>query len=815
MKHAIRRLFREPGFTAITVLTLAIGIGANTAIFSVVESVLIKPLPYAHPDALIAVVQTAPGLGVKELPVSPSCYFIYREQNRVFQDLALWTSDTVNVTGLTEPEQVPAIDATDGLLSILGVRPALGRFFTAVEDSPTGPKTVLLSFGYWQSKFGGDPGVVGRNLTVDGEPRNIIGVLPRDFRLFDRKITLLLPFRFDRGKTTLGNFSYNSIARLKPGITMTQASAEIERLLPVVEASFPPPAGASMALFRTARIAPDLRPLKQDAVGTIGGLLWILAGAIGIVLLIACANVANLLLVRAEGRRQELAIRAALGAGWVRIAGGLLGESLMFGVAGGALGIGLAFAALRALVAIGPGRLPRLAEIGIDPTVLLFTAAISIFSGLLLGLIPALKFAGTQIAGAIRQEGRALTQSRERHRARNVLVVVQVALALVLLAGSGLMIRTFQAMRKVSPGFAQLAEAQTLTVSIAPGEVSDAEAVVRTEEMIRQRIAAIPGVSAAAFASGVPMDGHNNFDTVMVEGLAATDGKTLPIRRYKFAAPGFLQALGNPVIAGRDFTWAEINEKVPVAIVTENFAREFWRTPQLAIGHRIKDSLSGPWREIVGVVSNERDDGVEQPAPKTVYWPIMTRDFWGQKINVRRGVTYLVRSPRAGSVAFADELRRAVWSVNANLPLADVKTLDEIYSQSMARTSFLLVILGVAGGMSLLLGIIGIYGVISYSVSQRTREIGIRMALGAQRRAVIQMFVRDGLRLAGIGVVCGLAAAFALTRAMSALLFGVSAADPVTFAAVAATLALAAALAAYLPSRRAAGVAPVEALRGE
>jgi predicted permease len=815
MKHVFRRLFRSPMFTAVTLLTLAIGIGANTAVFSVVEGVLLKPLPYPHPESLISVQHTSHGFNIPHLPVSPSCYFIYRDQNRSFQDIGLWTGDTVSVTGLGEPEQVAGVDVTDGVPGILGVQPILGRSFTRSDDLPGSRETIMISYGYWQRKFGGDRGVIGRTIVVDAKPRIVIGVLPNGFRVADRTPAMLLPFQFDRSKTTLGNFSFHAVARLKRGVTMAQASNDIARLLPIVDQSFPPPKGGSLKMFQDARVGPNLQPLKQEVLGSIGGLLWILMGAIGIVLLIACANVANLLLVRAEGRRHELAVRTALGASWVRIAGELLLESVTLALIGGALGLAVAYGALRALVAIGPGHLPRLDEIGLDPTVLLFSAAISLLCGILLGLIPALKFAGRRAAASIRQEGRALTQSRERHRARSTLVVVQVALALVLLVGSVLMIRTFQAMRHVSPGFTQPDKAQILSVSIPTAQVSDAEAVLRMEEGIRRAIAQVPGVTASAFSSGVPMDGTNRFDPAFVEDHPYGEGKMPPIRRYKYAAPGFFQALGNPLIAGRDFTWQEINDKIPIAIVTENFAREYWRTPQAAIGKRISDSLSAPWREIIGVVGNERDEGVDRPSPTTVYWPIMAADFEGQKLMVRRTVTYIVRSGRTGSQGFVDEIRHAVWSVNPNLPLASVRTLDDVLAESMARTSFLLVMLAVAGGMALLLGIVGIYGVISYSVSQRTREIGIRMALGARQPALTAMFVRHGLRLAAIGLVFGLGAALAVTQAMKALLFGVGTTDPVTYIAVSAGLASAAALASYLPSRRATTIDPVDALRAE
>jgi predicted permease len=650
---------------------------------------------------------------------------------------------------------------------------------------------------------------------IDGESYEIIGVMPADFRFLDDKPDLLTTLRFDRAKVTLGNYSYRGVGRLKPGVTLAQANADLGRLIPIAHRSFPPPPGFSAKLFEEAHITPALRPLLQDVVGELGKVLWVLMGSIGVVLLIACANVANLLLVRAEGRQHELAIRAALGAGWRRIAGELFLESLVLSVAGGALGIAAAYGGVRALVAMAPAGLPRLREIGIDSWVLLFNLAVSLAAGLLFGLIPVLKYAGPQIASSIRNTGRTLGQSRERHRARSTLVVVQVALALVLLVGGGLMIRTFQAMRRVSPGFRAPEEVQTVTISIPGAQVKEPEQVVRMQQAILDKVQALPGLTSAGYASSVPLDGSNNFNPLFVEDHPVPEGQMPGLRRFKFMAPGFLGAMGNPLVAGRDFTWTDVYSQATVTVVTENLAREYWGSSRAALGKRVRETMNGPWREIVGVAGNERDDGVDRPAPTSIYFPMLTRDFWGQKTATRRTVTYLIRSPRTGSQAFLNEIRQAVGSVNAALPLARVRTLEEIYEKSMARTSFTMVMLGIAGAMSLLLALIGIYGVISYSVSQRTREIGIRVALGAGQTSVRRMFVAHGLRLAAVGLLCGLAAALALTRLMAGLLYGVTAGDPFTYAAIGLALAGAAALASYLPSRRATAVNPVEALRSE
>jgi len=814
-RQVLRRLGRAPLFTAITLITLAAGVGANTVIFSVLEGVLLKPLPYAHSNDLVGVWLTAPGLDIKDLNISPSTYFILRDQNQSFEDIGVYSSDSLSVTGTAEPERVSALDVTDGLLPVLGVTPVLGRSFSRADDTPGAPDTVMLTYGYWQHKLGGDPAVIGRTLIVDGKSRQIIGVLPRNFTFLDMNdLALLIPSQFDRATLKLGNYSFRSLARLKPGVTMARASADFARLIPVVFRSFPAPEGFSLKIFENARLSPNIRPLKQDVVGDIGGVLWLLMGSIAMVLLIACANVANLLLVRMEGRRQELAIRSALGAGWKQIAADLLFESAILGVAGSAIGLALAFGALRALVAMAGSSLPRVNEIGIDLPVLLFTFCISLLASLLCALIPIVKFAGVRSGRGLHEGGRALSQTRQQHRARNVLVVVQVALALVLLICSGLMIRTFRALTHVQPGFYDPATVQTFRISIPEAIVPETkpEDVTRMEENILHKIEAIPGVSSSAFSSSIPMDGNNSNDPVFAQDRTYREGD-LPMRRFKFVSPGFLAAVGTPMVAGRDFTWAEIYGKTPVAIVSENMAREYWGNPANALGRRVRVSTVDDWREVVGVAGDVHDDGLNQDAPTTTYWPILMGRFEGQTTAARRDVAYAIRSPRAGSAAFLTEVRQAVWSVNGNLPLAAVYTMEHFYKTSMARTSFTLVMLGVAGGMALLLGVVGIYGVIAYSVSQRRREIGIRMALGAQQQSVSGMFVRQGLSLAVVGVACGLVTAIIVMRFMSAVLFNVNPVDPLTYLAVSTGIVAVASLASYLPARRATTVDPIETLR--
>jgi predicted permease len=817
-RQVLRRLSRAPMFTAITLLTLAIGVGANTVIFSVVNGVLLKPLPYPHAGQLIGVWHSAPGINLPDLNMAPSFYFIDREQSTTLEDIGAYTGDSFNVTGSGEPEHVLGLDVTDGTLPLLGVTPAAGRLFTRRDDSPTGAPTVLLSYAYWQEKFGGANSVIGTSITLDGKAREIIGVLPKGFHFLDQEdAAIIAPFQWDRSKTKLGQFSERALARLKPGVTIEQASTDMARLIPIALRSFPAPDGFSPTLFEKARFAPNLRPLKKDVVGDVGNVLWVLMGSIAMVLLVACANVANLLLVRVEGRRQELAIRSALGAPWKRTAAELLFESLMLGVAGSLIGLAMAYGALRVLVAVAPTGLPRIHEIGIDLPVLLFTLGLALSTSILIGAIPVFKYAGVKATSGLREGGRALSQSRERHRARKVLVVVQVALALVLLICSGLMIRTFRALMQVDPGFRSPESLQSFRFYIPETQIPDAQAekVVRMEEEISNKIAAIPGVSSVAFANGVPLDGFENNDVLYAEDHILEEGKLPPLRRFKEVSPGFLATMGTKLVAGRDLTWTDTYDKHPVAMISEAFAREYWHSPNNALGKMIRVASTDNWRQIVGVVQDVYDNGVDQPAPTAAYFPVMMENFEGQKMNLQRGVAYVIRSPRAGSQAFMREVEQQVWQVNSSVPLADPLTEGELYTKSMARTSFTLVLLCVAGAMALLLGVVGIYGVISYTVSQRTREIGIRMALGAQRGELTSLFVRQGMLLAAIGAACGLVVAFVTMRLMSSILFNVSPMDPLTYIVITAAVVSTVCFACYLPSRRAASVNPVKALRSE
>ncbi len=703
------------------------------------------------------------------------------------------------MTGRGQPEHVPALGVTDGVLPILGVTPLFGRSFTREDDEPGSSDTVMITYGYWRSKFGGDPSVVGKAIDLDGKPSTIIGVLPQRFRFLDMtNLGILLPLR----PRTQRGYNYFAVARLKPGVMLAEANADVARMIPMELERFPEAAN----FFKDSQIQPNLQPLKQYMIGDVGEILWVVVGGVGLVLVIACANVANLLLVKVERRQQELAIRVALGASPGRIAAGLLLESLVLAVIGGALGLLFAYGGLRALIVLGPSDLPRLNDIGIDSLVLLFTLGVTMAAGLLFGSMLPLRYAGVRVGTGLRETGRSVSASRERHRARNTLVVIQVGLALVLLVSSGLMIRTFQALIHVQPGFTTPAEVQTFHVHFPSEMIKDPKRLVRMDKAILDNIQAIPGVSSADFSGAVPMDAGAESDPVLVKDQMP--GQPSPARKSFWISPSFFRTMGIPIVAGRDLTWDDILNKRPVALVSENLAREYWHDPSDALGKQIGGSPQA-WRQIVGVVGNVYDDGTSQKAPATVYWPITDADvFLG-------GPAFAIRSARAGSQSFMSEVRQAVWSVDPDLALSAVHTLDYYYRNSMARVSFLLVMLSLAGGMALLLGAIGLYGVLGYSVSQRTHEIGIRMALGGQKEDILRLILGHGAKLTLIGVATGIAAALGLSRFLSSLLFGVKPTDPLTLFGVTIMLVLVTLLACYIPARRAMRVDPMVALKYE
>ncbi|HEU0176688.1 MAG TPA: ABC transporter permease [Blastocatellia bacterium] len=805
LRYGARMLRKQPGFSVAAILSLALGIGANTAIFSVVNAVLIRPLSYPEPESLVGVFNSGviQGETFNDMGLAPGMYAGLKERSKTFQEFGVWESGTATVTGIVDPEQIKTISMTQGVLPALGAQPFLGRQFSVEDDTPGTPETVILSHSYWMRRFGGDERALGRTVMIDFVPRQVIGVMPRTFRFLDLSPDVLLPQRFAKVNPPFGDFSYSGIARLKPGITIDLANQDATRVLnQIIPENIRP-------FAEQARLKSNLRPLKRDVTGDIGTVLGVVMGALGLVFLLVCANVANLVLVRAQARTQEFAIRAALGAGWWRVARGLLVECLILGLIGAAFGIALAYGAVQILKAQDLTTIPRLAEVSIDAATVAFDLACSVAGSLLFGLIAVFKCG---IPGNI-ISARGASMRPDQLRAQNALVVAQVALALVLLVASGLLIRTFLALRGVHPGFRRPERVQTMRIVIPDTQAPEPERVARMQADIVENVSRLPGVETAAFADGLPMDaGHRNGNPIAVEDKF-TSGQTPPNRRIKYVSPGLFAAQGTRLLAGRDFTWEDLSKRRLVAIVSESMARENWGEPNAALGKRL--GSPGAWSEVVGVVEDVHDNGADRPAPPIVYFRTGVYAWSDRPPSIRRGLTLAVRSSRANTESFLREVATAIHAVNPNLPLAQVRTLDDVYRRSMARTSFTLALLGIAGTMALALAVIGVYGVLAYAVGQRRREVSIRVALGARPNQVTGLFLRRGILLACVGGIVGVAAAMGLSRWVSSLLFGVTALDPATYVASALIVSAAALIASYIPARRALSVNPTESLRAD
>jgi predicted permease len=808
-RYALRSLFRTPGFTLTTILTLAVAIGASAAIFSVVNGVLLKPLPFPNSDRLVALTHRIERVG-RHLPASPAIYFTYREHSETFESVALYVGGSASVTGSGNPEEVQVLMATHELLPTLGVQPALGRTFSEADDQLDAALTVILSYGYWQRHYGGAANVLGQTLTVDGEPRTVIGVLPREFRFLQQPADIVRPMQPQRTVALAGPLAESGVARLKPGVTLEQASADVERMIPIMMEEFPAVPSMDGKVFPNLRLHADLVPLKSTFVRDLPDVLRVLMGTVGMLLLIACANIANLKLVRTQARAHDLAIRTALGATRGAIARILLLESVLLGLAGGVLGLGLAAVALPALLALAARDLPTVLAISIDPAVMVFTLALSVGSSAFFGAIAALKHARPRIAGPLAGTGRSQSAGPERHRATNALVVAQIAIALVLLVGSGLMIRTYQSLREVDPGFADPERLLTVTLGIPNALEPSFDRVVRMQNDLQDRLAQVQGVDRAAYASQLPLENGPSF-TALIEDERLDGGRAPAARQGRFVSPGLFEALGIPMRAGRGFEWADTYDRRQVAVVSENLARSLWGSPQTALGKRLRLFDNEPWREIVGVVGNVHQSTLDRPAEETIYLP--QDHFLAQYMS--RSVQFVLRSGRVDTSGFLEDVQRAIWSVNGNLPLARVATLGDTYRQALARTSLILTLLAITAAMALALGLLGIYGVISYTLAQRTREIGVRMALGARDAQLKRMLLGRVLVLVTVGVAVGLGGAAALTRLMKSMLFGVTALDAPTFGAMAAALVAVAIVAGYLPARRVTRIEPMRALREE
>lgn len=818
LRLAARSLARCPAFTGIVVVVLALGIGASTAIFTLVDAVVLSPLPFEEAERLMAVSHTGHGRGLYNVGQCAAWHLTYEEENEVFEDIGMWGLGSAAVTGGAEPEAVSVMVATSGVFRALRLQPVLGRMLNQQDEDLEAPNELLLGYGYWKSRYGGNPDVVHGTLEVEGQPWEIVGVLPRTLRGLDLDPQIIVPMRFDREQLFVGNIGYDAVARLRPGVTREQALADMGRMLPMAWEKFP--GGPVASSNAPSDYVPVLQELKHDIVGSAARLLWVLLGCVAVVLVIACANVANLFLVRSEAKETEMAVRTVIGANGGRVAWEYLKESLVLGMLGGLAGLVLAFVCLRVVLAAELAPLPRLDEVSLSPRVFLFALAVSVGAGLMSGIVPALRRGATGLVDTLKQGGQGGMRSRDRRRVQNGLAVVQMALTLVLLVASGLMLRSFWALYAVDPGFGNPRDVLSFRISVPYALFEDGGEAALVHQNITRRLAEIPGVESVGLASGIPMGAGSNVNPFYVEGADAEGEGPPPMRRHKWIGEGYFETMQIPMVAGRTLTWNDVNDRSPVAIVSEGLARAYWGSPEAALDQRVAARPEPVrWHRVVGVVPDVREDGLDQDLTQMVYWPQVTLGFWEgsteEDVQTWWTMAFVIRSPRVGDPDFFATVQDAVWSVNPNVPLRSIFTLSDLMADSVARTSSTLILLAVAGAVALILGVVGVYGVIAYAVARRSREIGTRIALGAQREAVMRMVLRQGFVLASVGVALGVALALALTRLMSSLLYEVSPLDPTTFVVVAAALLAVALLASYIPARRAAGVEPMEALRVE
>ena len=806
--YGLRLLAQRPVFAVVAIATLALGIGANTAIFSVVNGLLLRPLPYQDSDRLAIIWTHSPGANVEQDWPSPGQYSAIKTQNTVFQEIAIAQGGNANITGQATPERVGVVWSSSAMFSLLGLKPILGRVFTAGDDVPGSAPSAILSYGLWQRRFGGDTSVIDQNLTLDGESYVIVGVMPSGFSLpkevmptvgaaSQAEILLSLPMS-ENDLSSQGDENYNVLARLNPGVTLQQAQAEVDSAVRSLHEQFP----AQYPESRRFRMS--VKPLLEQVVGDIRPALLILLGAVGCVLLIACANVANLLLARAASRDKEIAIRTALGAGRWRLVRQLLTESVVLSIFGGALGLLIATWGLDGLRWLDPGNIPRLQNVGIDGRVLAFTSGVALLTGILFGLAPAIRGSHVNLSETLKEGGRSIVGSGN-HRLRSLLVIAEIAISLVLLIGAGLLIRSFMRVQQVQPGFAP---ENVLSLRLSVIGTNYAKEPRRTSfyQELWGRIRQLPGVESAGGVSALPMSGGIGWGSITIEGYDSASGQSSIQADGRVASIGYFETLKIPLIAGRLFGDQDVKESLTVAIIDEHMASTYWPGGD-AIGKRLKrggSASTAPWMTVVGIVANIKHYALDTDTRVTFYTPQLQTPASSMYVTVRT-----TGDPSRMAAAVTQEAR----SIDPNVPVYDVKTMENRLSESLARRRFAMFALGLFAAVAALLAAIGIYGVMSYTVAQRTREIGIRVALGANTSDVMRLMVSQGMKLAGIGVGIGLGTAFAVTRVMSSLLFGTSTTDSTTFAVISVFLAGIALLACYIPARRATKVDPMVALR--
>jgi putative ABC transport system permease protein len=808
LRQCLRTLAKSPGFTLVAVLTLALGIGANTAIFSVVNAVILQPLSYPNPDRLVELVWTTAD-GIADVASIPK-FNAWRQQTQVFDSVAAYdfAGPGINLTGGDRPEQLKGIHVSADYFRVFGAPMAIGRTFTAEEDRPGGPAVVVISNALWRSRFGRDPGLVNRTIDLGGEPYVVIGVLGPSF-LSDPKSDVWLPLKPDPNSIDQGHY-LRATARLKPGVTMEQAKVAMQLAAVQFKQKFPKALSGPKDSFSVVR-------LKDGVIGDVRSGLLLMFGAVGLVLLIACVNVANLLLARATIRRREMAIRSAMGASRSRLAWQVLTESVLLSLAGATLGIGFGYLGVRALLAMNPGDIPRIGEngeaISLDWRVLLFTLVVAVLTGILFGLIPALTASRSDITSTLRESGARAGGGMRHNKTRSILVVTEMALALILLIGAVLLIRTFGALRGVNPGF-DAHNVLTMEMSLAGAHFEKAAAVDQLERDGRQKLESLPGVVSAGLTCCLPLEGGFSLPFA-IEGQPPKDTEA----EWLSISPHYFDVFRIPVNSGRPFNERDNGAGSRVVIVNEEFAKKFFGKgdglgSQVTIGKGVGPEFDEPPREIVGIVGDVRQ-GLDQPPNPVMYVPIAQVNDGVVALNNRIGAIQWTVRTKLQPFSLSADIQRELREASGGLPVAHIRSMQQVVSESTARNDFNMTLLTIFAGVALLLAAIGIYGLMAYSVQQRTQEIGVRMALGANPSQVRRMVVLQGMQLNLIGVILGIVASLALTRLMESMLFGVKPWDPVTIVVVVLLLSFVTLLAAYLPARRASRVDPIVALRYE
>ncbi len=806
LRFGARTLLRNPGFATVAILTLALGVGVNAAIFSVVNAVLLKPLPWSEPDR--AVMIWSRWTAFDKTWVSDGEVNDYRRRASTLAEVAAWDDSQVNLTGDGEPERVPAGSVTANLFSVLGVTPQYGRTFTAAEDVPNGPRLVLLGHGLWQRRYAGEPGIIGRSIQVNGNAYQVIGIMPRDFVLptdfqNPNPTMLWIPQQWNRASTDHGNHGYYAAARLKPGATVPQARDELHRIAQAMtnEGLYP----------RQMQFDTVVLSLRDEVVGGVRRAIWLLFGAVGFLLLIACANVANLLLARAEARHREIAVRAALGAGRARVIRQLLTESLVLAVISALAGLALATAGARLLAWWNPANIPRVASVTIDTRVLLFTIAIALMTTIVFSLAPSVRLLRSDLTESMKEGGANATTGSGRQRFRNALVVVEMALAVILLVGAGLMLRSLWSLQRIDLGFNPTG-VLTMRVSLPEATYGKPEQVVAFYSRLMDEVRALPGVAAAGAARSLPLGSTIGDFGLRVDGYVPPPG-TNAKGDWQIVTDGYLEAMGEQVLRGRPITRADTTDSQLVALINEEMARRYWsgRDP---IGGRLRigGNMSRPWVTVVGIVKDVHHNGVADVVKEKFYVP---HTQWHKSTGFPiSGMSLIVRTT-GNPVALAPSVRNVIRQLDPNLPVADVRPMTAVVGAALSTPRFTSVLLSMFALLALTLSAVGIYGVLSYVVSRRTREIGIRVAIGADRSRVLRMVLTNGLTLALTGLGLGVIVSLPIARLMQGLLHGVTPADPATFVAVALALASVALLASLVPALRATRVDPVIALKSE